>query len=116
MTFSSGDNSVFGAVANASGSQVIITGGAITTFYGNVINNAGSDFRVSAGTAVFLAPVTGTANFSGAGMKIFESTASPGPLATGIGDTTITSTGSLTATYVREDALTVVQIMRSIPF
>lgn len=105
VSYSGGFADHFGALTNNNGGKVIVTGGALATFYSNVIANAGSEFRVSNGTAVFLGTVTGTTNFTGSGVKIFENTASPGPLAT-TGSTIVEIGGSVSVPHIREIALT----------
>src|SRR5213078_3350447 len=69
---------------------------------------AGSSFQVSANSAaVFFGNVTGTNNFTGSGTKYFEAGTSPiGPVQTP-GSTVVEAPASVTASYFREDALTV---------
>jgi len=107
IALSAGVSDVFGNVAQSSGAKTIITGNAVVTFYNNVTNSAGSELRVSTGsTAVFLGNVAGTAQITGPGTKIFESTATPGPLVTP-GRSYMGASADLTLTHIRETGLTI---------
>ena len=46
ITLSAGISDVYGTLTNASGAKTIITGAGNATFYDNVTNSAGSEFRV----------------------------------------------------------------------
>lgn len=105
IQFSGDFSEVFGALALLSGSKVIVSGNSTSTFYGNLTAAAASEFRVSSGTAVFFGTVTGTSNFTGGGVKIFENTATPGPLLT-TGSSVVNPGGALTLPSVRETSLT----------
>jgi T5SS/PEP-CTERM-associated repeat protein len=99
----------------AASGKALITGGATATFHQQVNLIPGADFHIStASTAVFLAPVTGSNNFTGPGTKIFEAGASPiGPVETS-GVSIVEEQAIVSATHFREAALTVdgrVQIM-----
>jgi T5SS/PEP-CTERM-associated repeat protein len=106
--FSGGFSDVRGSLVGNGGSKIIVTGGATATFYNNVSLAAGSNFQVSANSAaVFFGNVSGTNNFTGSGTKYFEAGTSPiGPVQTP-GSTVVEAPASVTASYFREDSLTV---------
>lgn len=105
ITLSAGLTDVLGDLTNLAGGKVIVTGAGNATFYDNVTNNAGSEFRVSNGaTATFIDSVLGLSLFTGAGVKIFENGASGGPLVTS-GASVVESTGSVSASVIREQSL-----------
>lgn len=105
MTFSSGVSDVNVSAFTNSG-KAIITGTSVTTFFGAVTNNSGSELRVSTGaTAVFLGNVTGASFITGGGAKIFEAGAS-GLLSTP-GDSIVEAFGNLSLQHIRERSLTI---------
>jgi T5SS/PEP-CTERM-associated repeat protein len=107
ISLSGGLSDINVPLTNQLGSKVIITGGSTSTFFQTVTNQSGSEFRVSTNsTAVFLGNVTGLAQFTGPGVKDFEAGASPGPLVTA-GSSIVGPSASLSATTIRENALTV---------
>lgn len=66
---------IYGALSNASGGKIILSGNSQSSFYGAVDVTAGSELRVSGGsTAVFFGPVyqRNNAVFSGTGTKVYE--------------------------------------------
>src|SRR2546423_3427706 len=91
------------------GSQILVTGGSQTTFRNNVTNNPGSVFNVGSNSlATFLGTVTGLAQFTGPGTKIFVGPASGGAIdSNGVGDTVIDFGGLVIATHLHEDSLEV---------
>jgi T5SS/PEP-CTERM-associated repeat protein len=108
VQLSGGLTDVFGAVTSNSASKIIVSGGATATFYNNVTMNSGSEFRVStASTAVFFGNVSGSNFFTGSGIKDFEGGSSAlGPVST-IGSTIAQAPASVTASFFRENSLTV---------
>ena len=61
-----------------SGSRIVTTGGATTTFFDDVVHN-GTEIRTSANShSVFLGSVTGGGNFTGSGTVYFEGDLRPG--------------------------------------
>lgn len=105
ITFSSGTSDVNAPTFTNSG-RTIVTGTSVTTFFGAVTNNAGSELRVSTGaTAVFLGDVAGASFITGGGAKIFEAGAS-GLLATP-GDSIVEAFGNLSLQHIRERSLTI---------
>ena len=79
IALTGGDNYVYGAVANDG--EVVVTGGATATFYGDVVNDG--VIRVSAvgatnSVAVFLGAVTGNGGTEGGGDIFFEGDLQPG--------------------------------------
>jgi hypothetical protein len=116
IALSAGLSDVSGTVTQASGAKTIITGGATATFYDAVTNAAGSEFRVSANsTAAFLGNVTGLSQFTGPGTKDFEGAAATGALMTAAGSSVVGPAGTLTATAIREAALTVEGVASVLP-
>ena len=108
VQLSAGLSDVFGHIVNASGSKVIVTGGATATFYGPVDCNSGSEFRVSTGsTAVFFDQVHGSNFFTGPGTKIFEDGVSDLGDVWTTGDTIVQEPAVVGAASFRENALTV---------
>lgn len=78
MAFSSGNADVLGDVELMSGSRIVTTGGATTTFFDDVVHN-GTEIRTSANShSVFLGSVTGGGNFTGSGTVYFEGDLRPG--------------------------------------
>ena len=108
LGLSFGTSDVFGAVTNNFNGKTIVSGNSRATFNGPVTNNAGGELRVSTGsTAVFFAPVTNNGLITGGGSKFFELGGSNlGALSTS-GSTTVAQPASVTATHIREVALTV---------
>jgi hypothetical protein len=107
ILLSAGLTDVHGLLVNQSGGKTIVSGNATATFYDNITNQPGSEFRVSTGsTAVFFGTVSGLGLFTGSGLKDFEGSALPGPLATP-GSSLVGPAGNVSAQYVRESALTV---------
>jgi T5SS/PEP-CTERM-associated repeat protein len=110
LSFTSGITDIEGSggvFINTATGRVIITGNSTTNFFKPVTNTAGSEMRVSSGaTAVYFEPVDGLSAFTGSGTVIFESAASIGQI-NRIGSTVVGTSGSLTATHVRENLLEV---------
>jgi T5SS/PEP-CTERM-associated repeat protein len=108
VLFSAGTSDVFPSLDNhAPTSQVIVTGNGTATFHGPVLHTAG-EFRVSDGsTAVFLAPVTGSGQFTGGGAKFFEAGQSNVAALESGGDTAVQAPAGITVTRFSEDSLTV---------
>ena len=108
VILSAGVSDVVGAISNAAGSELVVTGGGTATFHSNINSLAGAIIRVSDNsTAVFLGNVTGPATYQGSGTKIFEGGFSAtGALATP-GSTIVEGSSSLTASHIREALLTV---------
>jgi T5SS/PEP-CTERM-associated repeat protein len=78
MAFSSGNADILGDVDMKSGSLIVTTGGATSTFFDDVIHN-GSEIRTSINSqSVFLGSVTGAGNFTGGGTVYFEGDLRPG--------------------------------------
>lgn len=78
MAFSSGNADVLGDVEMTAGSRIVITGGATTTFFDDIIHN-GIEIRTSTNShSVFLGSVTGAGNFTGSGTVYFEGDLRPG--------------------------------------
>ena len=75
VAFSNGVNNVFGTVANTPSGNITITGGASTTFYGDVAQN-GTLVVSAAGniqsSVVFLGALTGSGGFTGGGDVFIE--------------------------------------------
>ncbi|HEV8608432.1 MAG TPA: PEP-CTERM sorting domain-containing protein, partial [Tepidisphaeraceae bacterium] len=108
IAFSGELSDFFGAITNNSGGKIIVTGLGMATFYDEITHNAGAEIRVSAGSsAVFLGAVNGTGFFSGSGTKYFEGGGSAvGPVVTP-GSTVVEAAASLSASFIRENSLTV---------
>lgn len=107
MTLSGGQSEVIGVLSNASTARVTVTGGAQASFYSDVINTAGSVFKVSdASVAAFLGSVTGLGAFTGSGTILFEGPAGFGELARS-GTTVVDITGQITPGHIRESSLVV---------
>ncbi|HMC10773.1 MAG TPA: dockerin type I repeat-containing protein, partial [Pirellulaceae bacterium] len=108
LQLSAGFTDIFGPVASTSGSRIIVTGGGTTTFYRNVSLAAGSNFQVSANSsAVFFGNVSGTGNFTGSGTKYFEAGSSVLGSVEDAGSTVVQAPASVTASFFRENSLTV---------
>ena len=108
IQLSGGATDVYGNLTGNSGSKVILTGAANASFYNPVTMNSGSEFRVNAGTtASFFANVTGTSFFTGAGLKDFEAGSSSVAALITSGSSTVQNGAALTATVIRESALSV---------
>jgi T5SS/PEP-CTERM-associated repeat protein len=107
VTLSGGDSDVLGSVITNATGKIIVTGNSTATFWNDVFNNSGSEFRVATGsTAVFLGSVTGLDAFTGLGIKDFEGPASFAALDTP-GSTLVGTGGALVAGHIREAALEV---------
>jgi hypothetical protein len=116
VQLSGGFSDVHGGVTANSGSRIIVSGGATSTFYDALTLNSGSEFRVSTGAAaVFFDNVAGfgAGTFTGGGTKIFEGgSSSVSSIAAG-GVTVVRSGADVTAGHVREAALTVDGVMKT---
>ena len=78
IAFSGGYTDVLGDINNSGSGAIIVTGGATTTFFDDVINN-GSEIRTSAGSqSVYLGSVSGSGAFTGTGTNYFEGDLRPG--------------------------------------
>ena len=78
MAFSGGNADISGDVANAAGARILSSGGAVTTFYDDVVHN-GAEIRTSAGSAsVFLGSASGSGPHTGTGTVYFEGDLRPG--------------------------------------
>ena len=108
VLFSGGGSNFVSSLTNsAETSKVIVTGNGTATFHGPVAHNMG-ELRVSQGsTAVFLAPVTGAGEFTGAGTKLFEAGQSEVAQLSSGGDTIVQAPASLSVARVRENELRV---------
>jgi hypothetical protein len=107
MIFSAGVSDVYGNLSNTGSGKTIVTGLGNVTFYDDVSNAAGTEFRVSTGSsAAFLGTVTGLSAFTGSGTTIFEGPASLSAL-TRTGTTVVEPSGSLVAERIRENVLIV---------
>lgn len=79
VELSAGFTDVLGIVNNNSGGRIIVSGGAVASFFGAVTNGSGAEIRTSAGArSAFYAPVNGSGSFTGTGVVQFENTYSPG--------------------------------------
>jgi fibronectin-binding autotransporter adhesin len=79
MEFSGGFTDIESTLTNGATARVVVSGGGVLSFFGNVIHAAGADIRTGTGSrTVFLRPVTGSGTFSGAGLVQFENTYTPG--------------------------------------
>ena len=109
LNLSFGTSDIVGAITNASGGRIIVTGNSEATFYDTITHNAGALIRVSAGsTAVFLGPINGAGSFEGGGTKHWEGGGSAvGALAT-TGSSVVAASASLSADFIREESLTII--------
>ena len=76
-----GVNDISGDITNSPGGKMIVTGGATSTFYDDIVNNGVFTVRKlgsSMATAIFLGGVSGSGGFNGGGDLIFEGDLSPG--------------------------------------
>jgi fibronectin-binding autotransporter adhesin len=108
LNMSFGTSDIFGQLSNASSGKMIVSGNSNATFNDAITNPAGGELRVSTGsTAVFFGAVNNAGLISGGGTKIFEGGGSGlGGVATP-GSTIVEAAASVTATFIREDSLTV---------
>lgn len=103
--FSAGVSDVFGTFANGGTGKTIVSGLGNATFWDDVSNVAGSEFRVSAGAAAtFFGSVTGLSQFTGSGTTIFEGPASLGRIGKG-GATRVGPFGMLSAESIVDGRL-----------
>jgi len=80
IAFSNGVNNVFGTVANTPSGNITVTGGASTTFYGDVAQNGTlvvSKVGNIESSAVFLGAFTGGGGFTGGGDVFIEGNLRP---------------------------------------
>jgi arylsulfatase A-like enzyme len=81
LAVTTGDAHVYGAIDNTTTGQVVVTGGATVTFYGNIHQDGTLQVSKSGSTksvAVFLGTVTGAGGASGAGDIFYEGVFNPG--------------------------------------
>jgi T5SS/PEP-CTERM-associated repeat protein len=78
MSFSVGSSDVLGDVVNEPGGVIVTTGGATTTFYGDLTHN-GAEIRTAADSGtVILGAASGAGVYTGAGSVYFEGDLRPG--------------------------------------
>jgi len=107
ISLSAGVSDVFGNVTQSSSGKTIVTGLGNATFYDNVTNQAGSEFRVSSGSvATFFGTVSGLSQFTGTGTTNFEGPASFGRIAKG-GSSYVGPAGTLNAEAIIDGNLIV---------
>jgi hypothetical protein len=114
IALSGGASDLHGMLTN--NRTVVVAGNSTATFYDAVNNTGTSGFQVSANsTAVFLGPVTGLGNFTGGGVKDFESGGSGGAITTVLGGTIVGPGAPVTASYVRDNWVQVDGLLQAVP-
>ncbi len=78
MAFSAGPADVLGDVVNSATGQIITTGGAVTTFFDDVVHNGVEIRTADSSSTVFLGAATGAGSFTGTGAVFFEGDLRPG--------------------------------------
>ena len=108
ITFAGGLSDIdVGQYRNRVNAKTIVSGAGEAIFYGNVVNDAGSEFRISADSrATFLGSVTNTAAFTGGGVKIFEGPVTGGLLASSVGSSVVEAGSTFDVAGIRENSLT----------
>ena len=108
LGLSFGTSDIVGTISNNSGGKIIVSGNSQATFWNSISNNSGAGLRISTGsTAVFFGPVTNSGTISGGGLKIFEGGGSGLGAVSTLGSTIVEVPASVTASFLRENSLTV---------
>lgn len=78
MAFSGGFTDIVGDVENLAGGQIVVAGGAVATFFDDLVHN-GAEIRTAGGShSVFFGDVSGSGSYTGAGTVSFEGDLRPG--------------------------------------